>query len=189
MKNYSALLLLPAGLLLAQCAKAPEVAPKVDYDQKSADIVQAVSPSVAGTWAMRRLAFKAQPVSYFRKDSVYEDFATIDIRPAAVARHSPADPRYADFTGLLHYKSKTYPVQFELTASPERLVHDQGPPALFLFEYNFPVGSHPTEEEEAFLQYLGLIGDNFTLEVAQGPPAMTWRGTSRGVDKIDLVKK
>jgi len=195
MKTLSLPLLLGIGLLFSQCAKNSEPAPKVDYNQRSIEIVQGVSPSVVGDWTLRRVHIKAQPYNSGQRelgivrDTIFQDFATLSIQPGP-SRRSVVDLRYANFTGFLHYKTKTYPIQFELSASPERLFQDKGAQATFLLEYNFPVGSHPTEPEEQFLQYnLGLIGDNFSLEVAPGQPnAMTWRGGNHGVDKIELVK-
>ena len=195
MKVFS-LPLLALVALFAQCAKtSPEVMPqaRVNYDQKSVDIVQALSPFVPGTWQLRRLCIKAQSYNTGQKelglvrDTVFRDFATLSIQPAPSGRSIP-DPRYASFSGLLHFRTKTYPVRFEVSASPERLFNDRGPQGTFLLEYNFPVGSHRTEPEEQFLEYLGFINENFSLDVVAGQPTMTWRGLSRGIDRIDLVK-
>ena len=188
--------LLATVALFAQCAKkAPEVAPqaRVDYDQKGADIVRALSPSVPGTWQLRRVYVKAQSFNTGQKelglvrDTVFQDFATLSLQPAASGRSVP-DPRYASFSGVLHFRTKTYPVRFEVSASPDRLFQDRGPQGTFLLEYNFAVGTHPTEPEEQYLEYLGFINENFSLEVVAGQPAMTWRGLSRGLDRIELVK-
>ena len=195
MKAFS-LPLLALVALFAQCAKtSPEAMPqaRVNYDQKSVDIVQALSPSVPGTWQLRRLCIKAQSYNTGQKelglvrDTVFQDFATLSIQPAPSGRSIP-DPRYASFSGLLHFRTKTYPVRFEVSASPDRLFNDRGPQGTFLLKYNFPVGSHRTEPEEQFLEYLGFINENFSLDVVAGQPTMTWRGLSRGIDRIDLVK-
>ena len=194
MKAFSLLLLFATGALFSQCAKtSPEVAPKVDYNKKSAEIVQALSPTLPGTWQLRRLYIKAQSYNTGQKelglvrDTVFQDFATLSIQPAPSGRSIP-DPRYASFSGLLRFRTKTYPVQFELRASPERLINDNGPQGLFVMHWNFPVGSHRTEPEEDFLQYLGFINENFSVEVVSGQPTMIWRGLSRGIDRIELVK-
>ena len=194
MKAFSISLLLAVGALFSQCAKnSPEVAPKVDYDQKSVEIVRALSPALPGTWQLRRLYIKAQPYNTGQKelglvrDTVFQDFATLTIQPAPSGRSIP-DPRYASFSGLLHFRTKTYPVQFELGASPERLIHDKGPQGAFVMHWNFPVGSHITEPEEQYLTYLGFINENFSVEVVSGQPTMIWRGLSRGIDRIELVK-
>lgn len=195
MKSVSLSLALASSLLFVQCAKTPEeVAPRIDYDQKSAEIVQGVSPAVVGNWTLRRVHIIAQSYNVGQgelgivRDTVLQDFATLSVQTAP-SRSASGVPRYPRFTGSLHYRTKTYPIHFELTASPRRVVQDAGPQAFFLFEYNFPIGSHPTEPEEQLLHYLGLIGENFTLEVTPGQPnAMTWRGLNRGIDKIELVK-
>lgn len=194
MKAFSLALLLATSGLFSQCAKtSSEVAPKVDYNKKSAEIVQALSPALPGTWQLRRLYIKAQSYNTGQKelglvrDTVFQDFATLSIQSAPSGRSIP-DPRYASFSGLLRFRTKTYPVQFELRASPERLINDNGPQGLFVMHWNFPVGSHRTEPEEDFLQYLGFINENFSVEVVSGQPTMIWRGLSRGIDRIELVK-
>ncbi len=196
MKSLFLPLLVGTSLLFSQCAKTPEIAaPKVDYDQKSAEIVQAVSPAVVGDWTLRRVHITAQPRNSGQqelgivRDTTFENFATLSIQ-SAPSRHSLPDLRYANFTGFLHYKTKTYPIQFELSASSQRLIYDEGPQAILLFRYNFPDGSHLPEPEEIFLQYnLGLIGDNFYLEVVPGQPnTMTWSDGRHGINKIELVK-
>ncbi|NVO86180.1 hypothetical protein [Hymenobacter terrestris] len=194
MKAFS-LPLLATVALFAQCAKTagPAPTPRVDYDQKSAEIVQALSPSVPGNWQLRGLYIKAQSYNTGQKelglvrDTVFQDFATLSIQPAPSGRSIP-DPRYASFSGLLHFRTKTYPVRFEVSASPDRLINDRGPQGTFVMKYNFPAGSHLTEPEEQYLTYLGFINENFSLDVVSGQPTMTWRGLSRGIDRIELVK-
>lgn len=194
LKSLMLPLLLAIGLLFSQCAKTTELAPKVNYDQKSAAIVQEISPSMAGEWQLRRVYIKAQHYNTGQKelglvrDTVFQNFATLSIQSAPSSRSIP-DPRYASFSGLLHFRSKAYPVQFEFSASPEHLINDKGPQGTFVIKY-VPaiVGTRPTEPEEQFLLYLGFINENFSVEVVPGQPAMTWRGLSRGIDEIKLMK-
>ena len=197
MKNTSLILLVATGLLFSQCTKTSEVTPKeeIDYDQESVKIMQELSPVVVGDWSLRRVQIKAQPHNYGQKqlrlvrDTVFQDFATLSIKPEA-PRQSVVDLRYPAFEGSLHFKSKSYPIRFELMANPERVVHQQGPQALFLLQYNFPVGSHPTEPERTFLENLGFISENFSLEVLPNQPdKMIWRGLNRGIDNIELIKR
>ncbi|WP_162389422.1 hypothetical protein [Spirosoma endbachense] len=76
-----------------------------------------------------------------------------------------------------------------MLANAEWIVSKKGPQTFFLFEYHFPDGSHLTEPEEAFLQHVGLIGDNFSLETTVGQPTMIWRGLNRGIERIELVRQ
>jgi hypothetical protein len=199
MKNHYScrLLLLAAGPLFCQCSKTPAdaVAPQVDYDQKSITLVQGVAPAVPGEWVLRRLYVKAQPYNTGQKelklarDTVFQDFATMSIRAVPSKRPTP-DLRYASFEATLRFRTKTYPVRFELSASPDGLVNEQGPQAVFMMDYNYStIGSRPTEPEEQFLEYLGFMRDNFSLHATPGQPNMVWRGLSRGVDRIELQKR
>ena len=122
MKSFTMALLLATGALFSQCAKTSEPAPKVDYDQKSAEIVQAVSPSLVGDWTLRRVHITAQPYNSGQRelgivrDTTFENFATLSIQAAPSGRSIP-DLRYAKFTGLLHYRTKTYPAARQRTAA------------------------------------------------------------------------
>jgi hypothetical protein len=192
--------LLVTGLLFSQCGKTSEVAPKVNYDQKSAEIVQGVAPAVVGEWMMRRVHIKAHPFNTgqrtlgVRSDTIFQDFATLSIQRAP-SRSSPENTQFANFTGFLRYKTKTYPVQFQLSATPQRLFQDKGPQALLLLGYNFPSGlMRPTEPEEQLLRDLFLLDAHFELEVLpEQPRLMTWLGASffpyGGIKKIEFVKR
>ena len=199
MKKQLLLLLLASGLLtLPQCAKSPDpvpapaLAPKPDYDRESARIIQALRPVVAGDWVLRRVFIKAQAGHYgqaklgIRRDTVFQDLATLTLQPPP-AGSAVSDPR-SPIVGSLRFRSKTYPVRLELLAAPERVVNNKGPQVFFLLQTNFPIGSRPTESEEQFLDYLGLLSENFSLEVTDEQPGMTWRGLNRGIEKIELQR-
>ncbi|WP_035565696.1 hypothetical protein [Hymenobacter sp. IS2118] len=193
--KYAALPLLTLGLLFSQCAtKAPDPTPEPDYDQQSAQLMQAVKPLVAGDWTLRRVFVARQPLNVgqamigIKRDTVFQDFATLSITPGPERQPTP-DLRYADFEGTLRFRTKTYPVKFQLIANPERVVEGTGPQAYFLLTTNHPIGSRPTEPEERFLEYIGLVNENFTLEAFPDQPrTITWRGLNRGISRIELVK-
>ena len=92
-----------------------------------------------------------------------------------------------EFEGALTYAGKTYPVYLALWANPDRVVNQQGPPAYFSLGYHFPVGTHQTAVEEQFLQDVGLIGRQFTLDVTANQPAlMYWKGLGHHLQSITL---
>ena len=194
--RVSRLLLAGTLLVFAGCASKKE-APAPDYDQISAAIMTATAPQLLGNWALREVHVTYQTYNAgqhelkIKRDTVYQQLATLTIRRAGQSRSTPPDVRYPDFEGELHYQTKTYPVQFTLRAAPDRIVANKGPQGIFFLDYNFPIGSHPTEPEEHFLQYqLGLLGDNYLLEVSpQQPNSMTWRGLNRGVSQVELVRQ
>jgi hypothetical protein len=190
MKTPRLLCLLLLGGLTTQCASSPEPAPAPTYDERSTALLKEVAPQVVGQWTLaevrytRRQFFQYPPS--LPRDTVLSQFATLTIGPAPIPRPSRAG--IPEFEGQLTYHRKTYPVRFALLASPERVVRQQGPPAYFLLEYNFPVGSHQTEPEEQFLQDIGLVGENFSLEVEAGQATMRWQGLNRHLTAITLRK-
>lgn len=188
MKVFRYLLLLPFAGLAASCASTPEVLPTPTYAEKEAAVLKQVAPQVAGQWTLTDVRYIPRPLfqrpAGLPRDTVLAQLATLTIVPASVPRPSGRP----EFEGQLTYRSKTYPVRFSLYASPDRVVRDQGPPAYFLLEYNFPVGSHQTEPEEQFLQDIGLIGENFSLEAEAGQTTMQWKGLNRHLKSITLRK-
>jgi hypothetical protein len=190
MKFLRYLLLLPFAGLAASCASTPEVIPALTYAEKETAVLKQVAPQVAGQWKLTEVQYVRRPLFQYPaslpRDTVLTQFATLVIAPPLVPR--PSQNGRPEFEGQLTYHGKTYPVRFSLRASPDRVVNQQGPPAYFLLEYNFPVGSHQTEPEEQFLQDIGLVGENFSLEAEAGQNAMQWKGLSRHLKTITLRK-
>jgi len=171
------------------CASAPTVAPAPDYNKIEADILKEVAPQVAGRWTLEEVTYKRRPFFQYPtslpKDTVLRQFATLTLAPLQVP-HAGHNGR-PEFEGQLTYLSKTYPVYLSLRASPDRIFRQQGPPAYFLLEYYFPTGtSHQTEPEEQFLQDIGLVGEQFSLEAEAGQQTMRWQGLDRHLKSITL---
>ncbi len=120
-------------------------------------------------------------------DTVIFDIATLDINRSSKFRSNPPDARHPEFEGVITYKDKVYPVQFYLIPAA-RVTTGVGPHAFFLFEYNFPVGMHIPDTEEIFLVDLGLINDNFSLQLMPSKRSMIWKGLNRGINRITLKK-
>jgi hypothetical protein len=188
MKAARYLLALPFAGLATACAFAPEVAPAPTYPEKEAAVLNQVTPQVAGQWTLTDVKYTRRPLFQYPvslpRDTVFAQLATLTIAPALVPRPSGRP----EFEGQLTYHRKTYPIRFSLYASPDRVVRQQGPPAYFLLEYNFPVGSHQTEPEEQFLQDIGLVGEQFSLEAEAGQATMQWKGLDRHLKSIMLRK-
>lgn len=183
------------NLLSWGCSPNEPVAPaKVDYDQASRQLMQELAPQIVGQWNLRQVQIRFKNESGQRelkitKDTTFQNLATLRITPAKIPRSSPIDTRRGEYDGTISYGGKTYPISFDMLANPEWIVSKKGPQTFFLFGYHFPNGSHITEPEENFLQNVGLVGDNFSLEVVSGEPKMIWRGLNRGVERIDLIKQ
>jgi hypothetical protein len=188
------LLALSASTLLTNCSQQPDPAPKLDYDQASQELMQTLAPQVVGTWTLRHVQVSFQPYNPnhallpLRGDTLFQNLATLTLATAKTPRNARADARYPEFEGQLHFRGQDYPVYLQLLAYPNQVVNHQGPQAYFLLETNYPVGSRQRDAGEEWLTNLGLLDDNYTLELAAGQPLMHWRGLGRGVSRIDLVK-
>lgn len=186
MKAFHYLLLLPLAGLAASCASTPDVVPALTYAEKETAVLKQVAPQVTGRWTLTDVQYVRRPFFQYPaslpRDTVFAQLATLTITPRASRNGRP------EFEGQLTYGGKTYPVRFSLYASAERVVRQQGPAAHFLLEYNFPVGSHQTEPEEQFLQDIGLVGEQFSLEAEAGQPTMQWQGLDRHLKSITLRK-
>jgi hypothetical protein len=192
-------LFLPTVLLgltcsLTNCSQRLDPAPKLDYDQASRELMQTLAPQVVGTWTLRQVQVSFQPYNPhhallpLRGDTLLQNLATLTLAAAKTPRSARADARYPEFEGQLHFRGHDYPVYLQLLAYPDQVVNHQGPQAHFLLETNYPVGSRQRDAGEEWLTNLGLLYDNYTLELVAGQPLMHWRGLNRGVSRIDLVK-
>lgn len=195
MKNSPLIFCILLSLLSWQCSPIDEpTPPKLDYDQASRQLMQELAPQIVGQWNLRQVQVKyknenGQRQLKITKDSTFHDLATLSIIPAKISRSSPVDTRRGEYDGTISYRGKTYPISFDMLANAEWIVSKKGPQTFFLFQYHFPNGSHFTEPEENFLQNIGLVGDNFSLEIISGQPSMIWRGLNRGIERIDLIKQ
>jgi len=156
--------------------------------------MQTVAPQIVGTWTLRQVQVSFQPYNPhhallpLRGDTLFQNLATLTLAAAKTPRNAQADARYPEFEGQLHFRGQDYPVYLQLLAYPDQVVNHQGPQAHFLFETNYPVGSRQRDAGEEWLTNLGLLYDNYTLELVATKPLMHWRGLGRGVSRIDLVK-
>lgn len=169
------------------------VTPTFNYDQASTQLMTELKPQIVGQWRFRQVQLNHQKSSYYpnqirlTKDTTFQNLATLTIVPAAVPRTNPVDTRRGEYDGTITYKGKSYPVQFDLLASADWLVTKRGPQAFFLFDFRFPNGLRFPEPEEDFLEAIGIVGDNFSMEITDGQP-MVWRGLNRGADRVELVR-
>ncbi|TPG65391.1 hypothetical protein [Hymenobacter nivis] len=197
MKNrYSRrLLLLAIGPLFGQCSKAPDAAPKTDYRQEGITLMQQLKPQLTGTWDLRRVAVmrlnnvSPQISAAVTKDTVFQNFAILNLEPALTSRSTPRDPQYGEFEGILQYNGKTFPVYISLRVTSDYAQTHLGPQALFALDFNRPVGSYPPDADERFLMDLGILQGYFYLETTPGQPSMGWRGLGRSVNRIELQKR
>lgn len=181
------------SLLCLQCT--PGAAPKPDYDQLAAQVMTELKPQLVGTWTFRQVWVSPNGLNRLNrlnlsKDSTFQDLAVLTIVPAAKPRMTPADPKRSEYDGTIQYKNRIYPIQFDMWAGPRVYSPtQQGPQAFLLFSYRFPDSSHRAEPEEIFLEKLGLIDENFSLETTAGQPTMRWVGLGREIQQIDFVKQ
>ncbi len=193
MNNHCKLLLISTILGITCLGCAPEAEPKVDYEQLTIQMMRDLTPYLIGTWNLREVHVKLRGPGYknplnLTKDSTFRNLATMSIVPATKPRLLPVEGRYKEFEGTIRYGNKTYPIHFSMW--PGYWVYDRkSPQAFLLFSYQFPEGPHITEPEEQFLDDLGLIYENFSLETTIGQPGMKWVGVNRGIDRIDFVKQ
>lgn len=180
-----------AILSLTNIGCTPEnvgLVPKINYDQASIDLMNELTPQITGRWNLRQVKVKYQSYNQqseigISQDTTFQNLATLTV----VRSNQQRDPRYGEFEGTIEYNRKTHSVKFYLLASYDWFHKKTGPQASFLFEYNFKV-IHTIEPEEKFLEDLGLIGDNFYLEVLPSQKKMIWKGLNRELERIELEK-
>jgi hypothetical protein len=183
------------SFLFGQCTQPESATPKIDFDKESVKLMSEVTPKLIGQWTLQEVSVSYKKGDYYQnqaqitKDTVLTNVALLTIRTVSKSRFDPPQAKHPEFEGSVQYGTKTYPIYFYLIASGGRIINKTGPQASFLFEYNFPNGTRLVEPEEAYLRNVGIVNNNFSVELVDGQPSMVWRGGNRGVDQIRLVKK
>ena len=186
-------LILVFSLILVACKKdeGVELKEQIDYSKASIQLMDSIRPKLSGVWNMKEVNLKVFPPMTneigITEDTTLKDFAVLYI---TTVDNSSQDfyPEHNDVTALLKFKDKTYPVGFTMMATPTRIVKKTGPQVFTLFQYRFQDGSHVTENEEAYLWNLGLIGENYSIEISSDGKTMVWKGLSRAIKSIYFVK-
>jgi len=165
---------------------------KIDYTKESIKVMEDLRPKLYGIWSMEKI--KVKPVLSaagelgFKRDTTLLNLASLDISRVDYSSQS-ANLTSNDVTGVLKFRTKSYPVGFRMLASPTWMTNGVGPQTFALFEFRFPVGSHPTETEEAYLWNLTLIGENYSINMSKDGKTMVWKGLNRAIESIEFVRK
>ncbi|MBO3273016.1 hypothetical protein F1C16_13070 [Hymenobacter sp. NBH84] len=136
MKPFLRFALFAASLCFMQCTQE-EATPTIDYDQKSIELMNQLTPQIVGEWSLQRVSIKRQSHNGsqaeigIKRDTVLQNLAILSIRQAAVPRSNPKYLRHPDFDCTIQYKDKTYPLSFSLLSNPTRIVQGIGPQAFF----------------------------------------------------------
>lgn len=183
-------------LILSACNKkndlpVTEPEQKIDFNTASISLMDSIRPKLFGSWVIKQLDVTPFPsstneIGIFKDTTIY-NFATLNIN--SINNSSYYNQVHNDVTGSINFRSKTYPVGFTLFAASNRIYDKIGPQFFSLFEYRFQSGSHTTEYEESYLQYITLVGENFSIEISQDGNKMIWKGLNRGIKNIQFVKK
>ena len=183
------------SLILSACKKEQgeelQLNERIDYRKASIQLMDTIRPKLSGIWNMREVHLKVFPPLTneigITKDTTFKDFAVLNI---TTVDNSSQDfyLEHNDVRALLKFKSKTYPVGFTMMSTPTRIVNKTGPQVFTLFQYRFQDGSHVTENEESYLWNLGLIGENYSIEISPDGKTMVWKGLSRAIESIYFVK-
>jgi hypothetical protein len=185
------------GVLLGACEVQESTQPIFDKDAKQIEIATFVQKQLLGFWTIETLESDFRTLKEIgcadeagiTKDTIFRNFATLKITEV-IYRSTPVDLRHPTMIGFLYYKNLKIPISFELGSSPEKIFKNSGPENFIFLEYNFPVGVREKPKEERFLEYLGLIQENFSLDLNTiGAKTMIWKGISRGVRQIAFKKK
>ena len=195
-------LLLAISFFLIQCKSAPE--PQPTLDERATALITVLRPRVTGTWQISTAQIKRRELGYFQvdpgitQDTVLRNLATLTLSPASV-NNKRLPKEYGpvlELEGTVAYGGKTYPIYGLLDVGPTRIAGQSGLQGFVLLQYNFTSANFPpgstsrrVEVEEDYLHGVGLIGDNFSVEVAENQRTMTWRGLNRAISSAVLQKR
>ena len=175
------------GSILTQCKSHKEVEPlepeisKIDFDIGAVRIMDQLASQLKGKWNIQQIEFDIKypnPSGSVKTDTTFTDFAVLEIQ--SISRNE--DLRYPICKGEITHLNQSWTVVFRLIASPEQIVEKKGPQAFILLEWQFPTGSHVWKSEELFFRDLGLVGENYSIEVEIGK--MLWKGLNGILNKF-----
>ncbi|EOR96353.1 hypothetical protein ADIARSV_0458 [Arcticibacter svalbardensis MN12-7] len=181
-------------LTLLACKKKEDVVlaiDELDYNEESIKLMDSIRPNFLGTWNMKEIKVKAfAPFTTeigIYKDTILNDLAVLEL--TGVDNYSQQYyNENNDITGVLKFRNKIFPVGFTMRSSGERILKKIGPQAFALFEYRFPVGSHPSTIEEDYLGNLSLLAEVYSMEMSPDGKTMVWKGLNRAIKEIQFVK-
>lgn len=154
---------------------------------------------MTGTWVIRQAQINQKELGYFQispgitKDTVLQNLATFTLQPASAAnKRLLKDNPALELEGFIELGSKTYPIYGQVIAGPSRFANQTGLQGYIHLEYNFKpsdisLGGRPVEVEQDYLHGIGLISDNFSIEISNR--SMIWRGMGRAITSAIMEKR
>ena len=180
------LALLAMCLCFSHCRQQPIDPTPTELTIKFVDELR---PQFVGTWQIRQaqVSHKNLVSVYYStgitKDTLLQDVAILSLQPSSKKQ---TDARILELEGTLQFRANKYPIYAKLWP---RQNDPQSKGTLFLdFAYK-ESGITLVPQEVDYLQSIGLIGDNFSVETVLGEPTMTWRGINRAIVSASLYKK
>lgn len=179
------LTLLALCLCFSQCRQQNEPTPT----ELTIKFVDELRPQFLGIWYIREAQIKYRelaPVYYptgITRDTLLRDLATVTFQPAPA---TTSDPRVLRLDGMIRFRSKDYPIQAELY--PFQNAGLQKGVMFVNFNFGETINDFPPADID-YLYGIGLVGDNFAIDIVLGEPTMTWRGLGRAITSAILYKK
>ncbi|GAB3796966.1 hypothetical protein GCM10028819_15550 [Spirosoma humi] len=150
--------------------------------------VNELRPKLIGTWQMRQaqISHKNLVSVYYStgitKDTLLQDLAILSLQPSSGIQ---SDARILELEGSLQFRAKEYPIYAKLYP----IQNDTKLIGTMFVDFNFKeAGLNITSPEVDYLQSIGLIGENFSVETTLGESSMTWRGLNRAIVSASLHK-
>lgn len=186
-----------ALFLLSSCGKevnSPEIQ-EIDFNKASKVLMDSIRPVIRGSWKIKTLILK--PKNFYANpndqanDTVLYNFGDLHLN------HVNSEGYYEknnDVTGNLYFNNKVHAVGFKMHAQSSRITEKKGPQAFALFEFRVAEGTplpsiRPTTPEESYLTEIGLINDNFYIEISKDGKSMTWTGMNHRTRSVYYEKE
>ena len=182
------------SLGLLQC-KVPDPAPTLR--ERSIALVKSLDPRLRGEWSVQQVQVNHKELGYYAsppnptitKDTVLSNLATIRLQPASTAdRRRPSDDELAEYTGTIEYKNRFYSIYASLMAGPSRSTNQpdlQG----YVFLMLDPKSSAEFGPDKDYLSGVGIVNDNYIIDLSTDQATMTWQGLNRATRSATLKKR
>jgi hypothetical protein len=167
--------------------------PVLTPTEQTIKFVDELRPLFVGAWRIEQIQLSAERLKTvynplnIRKDTLLQDVATVTIGPAVERPYG--DPRVLKLEGNLTFRTIAFPIRISLSPQQNGGITKGTLNLMTNFTELTTTTISPAQSTAiGYLQDVGLLTDNFSVDLVPGQPRMTWRGLNRGITSVSLSR-
>lgn len=182
-------------LVIAAC-NSDDTSPLFEnnYNERERELITDLVPALEGTWQLEQISISFtddwnQQEGGITSDTIFRNVGALTINNCSNA----IQPQYPDCQAIIMYQNEAIPVQFGITAAPERVVRGTGEYAyisITLNTTNLPDNYDWEQPEMNFFRNINFINEGFAIAKVDAD-TMVWHGlnaTYLGLDSVRFAR-